>query len=141
MNVPEAAILSSIPIGAIVGGTLCKSFGVPATIGGVVVGGIAAGFAGWCYSFFYGFLQAYFTVIWLAARGTLEQTTPNSLEVEGVRRARLLGIALAVIASGVVGFVVWYYGLLLLLVSTVVLALLTVATEQLHIERKLNRKD
>jgi len=40
MNLFEAGILPSIPLGAIIGGVICKSFGVSATIGGIIGGGI-----------------------------------------------------------------------------------------------------
>ena len=64
MNTFEAGIISAIPAGGIIGGLLCKSFGLFATIGGVIAGMVAGGFAGWVYGFLVIAITAAFGGIW-----------------------------------------------------------------------------
>jgi hypothetical protein len=58
MNVFEAGILPGIGLSGIIGGVVCKSYGVTAVVGGVVGEMFVGVFAGWVYGFVIIFLQA-----------------------------------------------------------------------------------
>ena len=72
MNTLEAGVISGIPIGGIVGGVLCKSYGLLPTVGGVIAGGIAGAFSGWLYALLIAFIFSVIAVIWRAMRGLPE---------------------------------------------------------------------
>ena len=134
MNLFEAGVLPAVPIGAIVGGTLCKSYGVLATIGGVIAGGIAGFCGGWLYGFLLILLMAVFTTFWKAARGRSEPSASGSEEYRNLSRAGALGIIVGIVAGAIVGFLVgWIHGLSLALLAAVVTAFLAVTREQLAV--------
>ena len=112
MTLIEAGVLSGIPIGGIVGGVLCKSFGILATIGGAALGVIAGGFLGVLYVFCVMFLAAAFSVLWNATRKR-PNTEPSEEEVEYIDRVARFPVFVSLIGSTFIGFKeVWYNGLI-----------------------------
>ena len=113
MNLFEAGMLPGIPIGGIIGGVLCRSLGILATIGGVCVGAIAGGFLGWLYAACIIFLISIFSLIWNAIRKrpNLEATEDEYLTIKNIT---IVPIIIALIGSTIVGFrEVWYNGIIL----------------------------
>ncbi|MBN2129887.1 MAG: hypothetical protein JW741_10340 [Sedimentisphaerales bacterium] len=135
MNLFEAGILPSVPVGAIAGGILCKSYGVLAVVGGVCVGAVAGGFAGWLYGYLVMFLMAASMAIWRGVRGQPE-ATPDESGLGRMSRGASQAIVANVLTGGLIGFAVnWYAGVLAALLLAFVTALLTVAWEQLRIRK------
>ncbi|MCK4850505.1 MAG: hypothetical protein KAT11_04095 [Phycisphaerae bacterium] len=142
MNLFEAAILPAVPCGAIVGGLLCKSYGVLAAIGGVLVGGIAGFFVGWVYAFVTIFMMTMFTTLWRVARGRSEPSQGSSEEMKNLTRTGSAGITVGIIAAGAGGFFFgWLYGLLFAFVLLMVNAFLAVTREQFRREDRLPNSD
>jgi hypothetical protein len=110
MNQIEAGILPSIPIGAIAGGIVCKSYGVLATIGGVLAGSMVGGCVGLFYGCYIGLLIAIFGVLWGALRG---ERDPREEVVHIAASSGKGYIVLAVLSSGILGLVTeWYLGVI-----------------------------
>jgi hypothetical protein len=129
MNLFEAAVIPSVPLGAIIGGVLCKSFGILATVGGVFAGMIAGGFFGWLYAYLVMFLMAVFCTLWNVVRKR-PRLEASEEEMANITRTGIAGIFIGIIGSGVVGFmVVWYDGLIAAGVLAVVTALVSVVKE------------
>ena len=136
MNLHEAGIFPSVPLGAIIGGVLCKSFGVLATIGGILMGGIAGLIAGWLYGFLIILLMAVFTVPWKAVRHIPGVFVISFEEQDYLIRAASFGMIVGIISAGIIGFVVsWLYGMLAVLISAVITAFVAVVVTQLHLAR------
>lgn len=126
MNLFEAGVLPGIPIGGIVGGILCKSFGTLATVGGVITGLFIGGFVGWLYAGIIIFLISFLSVLWnaVAKHPNLETTEEEYLIIN--RTARL-AISIALIGSTIVSFKeVWYNGLILAAILAVFIAFIAV---------------
>jgi len=135
MNLFEAGALPGIPIGGIIGGILCKSFGTLATLGGVFAGMIAGGFLGWLYAFLILFLLAVFATLWNAA---CKRPKADISEEEGENLSNVtkLPIAMALISSTIVGFKeTWTRGLVLAGVLAVLIALLSVVVSKYKLKR------
>ncbi|MHC4783798.1 MAG: hypothetical protein ACYTE0_12230 [Planctomycetota bacterium] len=112
MTLIEAGVLSGIPIGGIVGGLLCKSFGILATIGGAALGVIAGGFLGVLYVVCVMFLAAAFSGLWDAARKH-PNTEPSEEEVAYIDRVARFPVFVSLIGSTFIGLKeVWYNGLI-----------------------------
>ena len=125
MNLFEAAVIPSMLLGAIVGGVLCKSFGIFAAIGGVVAGLFAGGF-------FVMFLMAVFATLWNIARKR-PRTEATEEEMATITRTAVKGIFIGIILSGITGFViVWYDGLIFAGVLAIMTAFISVANEYLE---------
>ena len=137
MNLFEAGILPSIPLGSIVGGILCKPFGILAIIGGAVGGGIVGLLAGWLYGFLLIILMMIFTVPWKAIRRHPDPFEVCEEEQEYLVKSSTLGIILGITASGVLGiWVSWLHGLLVFIISTVFTAFMAVIRTRLHFKDK-----
>ncbi len=136
MNLFEAGILPSIPLAAIIGGVLCKSFGVLATIGGVIGGGIAGFFAGWLYGFLIIILMAVLTIPWKAIRRIPGVFEISFEEQDYLTRTASLGIMVGIICSGIIGFAAgWLHGVIAVIISAVITAFVAVVGAQLHIRK------
>jgi hypothetical protein len=126
MNLFEAGMLPAIPIGGIIGGVLCKSFGVFATIGGVLAGLVAGGIVGWCYAFLIMFMVAVVSALWNAAckRPAAEVSEAESQYFSNTSK---LPMVAAMIGGTVVGFKeIWYHGIIMSGSLAVLIALFVV---------------
>ena len=56
MTIIESGIIAGIPTGATIGGVICKSYGIPAVIGGSLAGMISGAAIGWLYAILIMFL-------------------------------------------------------------------------------------
>jgi len=137
MNTFEAGVISAIPVGGIVGGILCKSYGLLAIIGGVVVGGIAGGFTGWAYAMFIAFVTAAFMAIWRGIRKLPDLGDGEKEEViSSMMQTSNKGAILGAISGCVAGFLFsWWHGLLVALVIAIATALVAVVRAQLGIRK------
>ena len=138
MNTFEAGVISAIPIGGIVGGILCKSYGLFAIIGGVIAGGITGAFVGWVYVLFIIFMTSAFMAIWRGIRqlpnfcdGTDEEGIGSMMQNSNK------GTILGAISGGVVGFVFsWWHGLLVAFVIAIATAFVVVVGIQMHFRNR-----
>jgi len=138
MNLFEAGILPSIPLGAIIGGVICKPFGILATIGGIVGGGIAGLVAGWLYGFLIIILMAAFTIPWKAIRHIPGVFEVSLEEQDYLVRNSSLGIIAGITIAGIIGLTVgWLHGLVAIFISAVITAFVAVVRTQLHFRNKI----
>lgn len=125
MNQLEAGILPSIPIGAIAGGMICKSYGVLATIGGVLAGSVVGGFVGFFYACYIGVLMTIFGVLWGALRGQPDPPEELMHIAAGSGKGH---IVLAVLSSGILGLVTeWYLGVTVAVLQGIFIAIYATA--------------
>ena len=137
MNLFEAGILPSIPLGAIIGGVLCKSFGILATIGGIVGGGIAGFFLGWLYGFLIILLMAAFTISWKLIRRLPDPMGMTDKEQDYFTRSSTLGIIAGITIAGIIGLTSsWGHGLIAVFIAAVVTAFVAVVGTQIHFRNK-----
>ena len=137
MNLFEAGILPSIPLGAIIGGVLCKSFGVLATIGGIVGGGIAGLFFGWLYGFLIILLMAAFTIPWKLIRKAPDPMGLTDKEQDYLTRSSTLGIIAGITIAGIIGLTYsWVHGLIAVFIAAVITAFVAVVGTQMHFRNK-----
>lgn len=135
MTIFEAAIVPSIPLGAIIGGVLCKSYGIMATIGGVFVGGIAGGFAGWSYGIFIIFLMSVSMTIWDGVRHQSASSELKEKRIKWLSKNCVLQIMVAIIGAGFLGFKIsWLFGLLFVLVLAFVIVFIAVIGLYFHLK-------
>jgi hypothetical protein len=116
MNTFEAGVISGIPIGGIMGGILCKSYGLLAISGGVIAGGIAGGLSGWGYAYFLLAITSTFIVIWRGIRKLpkFDFTDPeNEKIIQSMMRISNRGAFAGIVLGGNAAIAVnWYFGLL-----------------------------
>ena len=137
MNMSEAGVLPSAPLGAIIGGVLCKSFGVVATIGGVLCCSIAGLIAGWLFGFLIIILMATFTIPWKAIRHIPGVFEVSLEEQDYLIQSSVLGIIAGITSAGIIGFVYsWVHGVLAVFISAVITAFVAVVRTQLHFRNK-----
>lgn len=137
MNLFEAGILPSIPLGAIIGGILCKSFGVLATVGGIVGGGIAGLFVGWFYGFLIILLMAAFTILWKLIQKSHDPMGITEKEQDYLTRSSTLGIIAGITIAGIIGLTFsWLHGLVAVFISVVITAFVAVVGTQMHFRNK-----
>jgi len=139
MNTFEAGVISAIPVGGIVGGILCKSYGLLATIGGVIVGGIAGGFTGWAYVMLIIFMMSTFIAVWRGIRklpdfdfgdGEKEEVISSTMS------SSIKGTIIGIISGCVAGFLFsWWHGLLVAFVIAIVTAFVAFIRAQLGIRK------
>lgn len=130
MNTFEAGVISAIPVGGIVGGILCKSYGLFAIIGGVIAGMVAGGLAGWVYALLVLAITAAFLGIWQGIRG-LPDFDFHDVGNEELNRRMMRnsehGTVWGVIAGFSVGFlIIWWLGLLFAFVLAILNAITVV---------------
>ena len=130
MNSFEAGILSGIPAGGIIGGMLCKSYGVLAIIGGVIAGMVAGGLAGWVYALLVLAITATFGGIWQGIRGLpdfgFDEVGHKELD-SSMKRNSEHGVVWGVIAGCAAGFlIIWWLGLLVAFVLAILNAITVV---------------
>ena len=140
MNTFEAGVISAIPVGGIVGGILCKSYGLIAIIGGVIVGGIAGGFTGWAYAMFIIVMTSAFMAIWRGIRKLPDFGNGENEEViRSMTQSSNKGTILGAISGCVAGFLFsMWYGLLVAFVISIVTAFVAVIRAQLGIRKRRN---
>ena len=130
MNTFEAGIISAIPVGGIVGGILCKSYGILVIIGGVIAGMIAGGFAGWIYAYLVLFITAAFLGIWQGIRKLPDfdfDDVSNKKLNRCMKQNSEHGTVWGVIAGSIVGFLIfWWFGLLFALFVAILNAITVV---------------
>ncbi len=130
MNTFEAGVISAIPVGGIVGGILCKSYGLFAVIGGVIAGIVAGGVAGWVYSLFILVMTATFSGIWQGIRKLPDfdfEDSGNKKLISSMNRNSEHGTIWGVISGCAVGFLFrWWQGLLVAIVMAIVTAFIVV---------------
>jgi len=130
MNTFEAGVISAIPVGGIVGGILCKSYGVLAIIGGVIAGMVAGGLAGWVYALLVLAITAAFLGIWQGIKGLPDfdfDDVGNKELNRSMKRNSEHGTVWGVIAGCAVGFlIIWWLGLLFAFVLAILNAITVV---------------
>jgi hypothetical protein len=77
MTIIESGIIAGIPMGAIIGGVICKSYGIPGVIGGSLAGMILGAAIGWLYAYLIMFQLSVVGVLWRSARKHVD-TVPAS---------------------------------------------------------------
>ncbi len=130
MTTFEAGIISAIPVGGIVGGILCKSYGVLAIIGGVIAGMVAGGVAGWVYALLVLAITAAFMGIWQGIRGLpdfdMDDVGNKELNSSMMRNSEH-GVVWGVIAGCPASFlIIWWLGLLIAFVLAILNAITVV---------------
>jgi len=130
MNTFEAGVISAIPVGGIVGGILCKSYGVLAIIGGVIAGMVAGGVAGWVYALLVLAITAAFMGIWQGIRGLPDfdiDDVGNKELNSSMKRNSEHGVVWGVIAGCAASFlIIWWLGLLVAFVLAILNAITVV---------------
>ena len=137
MNTFEAGVISAIPVGGIVGGIICKSYGLLAIIGGIFAGGIAGGFTGWTYALLIIGITSAFWGIWQGIRKLPDfDDGQNDKAIKCMIQSSNKGTILGVISGCVAGFLFgWWQGLLVALVIAIVTAFVAVLTLHLDIRK------
>ncbi|MHC4216015.1 MAG: hypothetical protein ACYSWP_21905 [Planctomycetota bacterium] len=140
MNTFEAGVISAIPVGGIVGGIICKSYGIWAIIGGVIAGAIAGSLTGWAYALLIIGITSAFWGIWQGIRKLPDfDNGQNDQAIKSMIQSSNKGTILGVISGCVAGFLFgWWQGLLVALVIAIVTALVAVITLHLGIRKTLH---
>jgi hypothetical protein len=103
MTIIESGIIAGIPTGAIIGGVICKSYGILGVIGGSLAGMISGAAVGWLYAFLIMFLLSVVGVLWRVARKRVD-TGPAEADIELMTTIGVRGIFIA----GLVASVCWF---------------------------------
>jgi hypothetical protein len=97
MTITESGVIAGVPVGAIIGGVICRSHGAPGVLGGSLAGVVAGGLVGWVYAFFIIFLFSVVGVLWRTARRRPVPVPPEAdmdlmtpIGVRGIFAAALL---------------------------------------------------
>ncbi len=140
MNAFEGGVISALPLGGIIGGLLCKSYGLLPVIGGVIAGIIAGSFGGWLYGLLILFMMSAFIAIWRGVRGLPELTEDAMGKIidgkKSLVRTPTRGAFFGIIYGGLAGFTFkWWHGLLVALLIAIVTAFVAVAQTQLAIRK------
>ena len=99
---------------------LCKSFGVLATIGGVIGGGIAGLFFGWLYGFLIILLMAAFTIPWKLIQKAPDPMGLTDKEQDYLTRSSTLGIIAGITVAGIIGLTYsWVHGLVAIFIAAI----------------------
>ena len=137
MNGFEAGIISGLPLGGIVGGMLCKSYGVFATIGGVIAGGVVGAFTGWLYSLLFIALFSTFIVVWRGIRKLPEQTDEEyTAGIEASQSTFIRGIFYGVVIAGASSLILrWWCSLIVAIAISVITAFMVTAQTQATLKK------
>jgi len=130
MNTFEAGMITAIPVGGIVGGILCKSYGTLAVIGGVIAGMVAGGVAGWIYALLVLAITAALGGIWQGIRGLPDFNIGDVSNKElnsKMKRNSEHGVVWGVIAGCATSFlIIWWLGLIVAFVLAILNAITVV---------------
>ena len=130
MNTFEVGVISAIPVGGIIGGLLCKSFGLFAVIGGVIAGIFAGGLAGWAFGLFIITVSAFFMVVWTGIKKLPDQNINDKehLKVmDSMKRNSNQGTFGSVLLGSTVGFTTnWWCGLIVAGIYAIITAIVVV---------------
>ena len=103
MTIIESGIITGIPAGTIIGGVICKSYGISGVIGGSLAGMISGGAIGWLYAYLTMFLISVVSVLWRSARKRVD-TIPAEADIESMTPVGVCGIIIA----GLVVLLCWF---------------------------------
>ena len=132
MNVFEAGVISAAPTGAVVGGMIFKSHGIPAIVGGSFAGLMSGALAGWFYAFVFMSLVSIIGVLWRAARKSPE-VPPADIALSTMTKIGARGIIIGVLAGVASGTVFgWLSAFATALVIVLITAFVAVALCQLR---------
>ncbi len=130
MNSFEAGIISAIPVGGIIGGILCKSYGMFAITVGVIAGMVSGGIVGWIYALVVLAITAALMGIWQGIRGLPDfdfDDADNEELNRSMNRNSEHGIVWGVVSGCAVGFlIIWWVGVLFALILTLLNAITVV---------------
>ena len=136
MNGFEAGIISGMPLGGIVGGVLCKSYGLFATIGGVIAGGVVGAFTGYLYSLLFIALFAAFFAVWRGIRKLPELTDEENMAGAEAGQSNLIrGIFHGVVATGVSSLILGWWSLIVAIVIALITAFVVTAQAQATLKK------
>jgi hypothetical protein len=111
MTIIESGIIAGIPTGAIIGGVICNSHGIPGAIGGSLAGMISGAAIGWLYAYLIMFLLSVAGVLWRSARKRVD-TIPAEADMELMTPIGVCGVFIAGLAALVCWFSLgWPYAL------------------------------
>ena len=128
MTILEAGIIAGAPVGAAIGGVVARSLS-PLTITGSITGGFVAGaIAGWLFALLLICLLSITGVLWRAVRRH-PIDPPSELDIEMMTPIARAGTFFSAAAAGAVWLLAssWPSGLVILMMSALVTALLAVA--------------
>jgi hypothetical protein len=126
MNIFEACVITSIPVGAIIGASLGKSYGIFVKIGATLAGGIVGSFAGWIYGFLIIFFMSVVGVLWTAVNKSEPLYENEKASKDATRNGAKTGI-IGIIGAAILGFLTgWHYGIIFLISWAMFGAFLTV---------------
>ncbi|MFZ2956259.1 MAG: hypothetical protein WA705_05165 [Candidatus Ozemobacteraceae bacterium] len=121
MNLFEAGVIAGAPAGAAIGGVICKSYGISGVVGGLFVGFVAGGVAGWLYAATIIFLMSVIGVLWRAARKQGDRP-PDIADMELMTPIGIRGSIVGIL----IGAVTWFsYGWLHALGTAMAVGLVT----------------
>lgn len=142
MNGFEAGIISGIPLGGIVGGVLCKSYGIFATIGGVIAGGVLGAFSGYLYSLLFIAFFAVFIAVWRGIRRLPDLTDEEQMAgIEAGQSTFIRGIFYGVVLAGVSSLILGWWSFIVAIVIALITAVVVTVQIQAEIKQNLTTKE
>ena len=142
MNGFGAGVISGIPVGSIAGGMLCKSYGLLATIGGVIAGGVVGAFTGWLYSLLFIALFSTFIVVWRGIKKLPELTDEEyTVGIDAGQSTLIRGVFYGIVIAGASSLILGWWSLIVAIVITLITAFVATAQAQAAIMRNLTTKE
>ena len=130
----KSELISFVPLCAVIGGALCKPYGLFAVIAGIAIGMIAGRYIGWLYGMLILLLMATITIPWNFIRKLPGPQAIADGEQESLVQISSWAMILAAIASGIMGFSAgWFYGVTTALALAFIIALIAVIWTQLRL--------
>ena len=127
MTQTEAGIISGFLSGGVVGGTICSSHGVLATVGGSAAGLIVGTIAGWLYAMLLMLVTIVFLMFWRAIRKRAD-ASPVESEFEAMTHVLKKGTFWSILGGTIAGLTSgWLDALIIMVIFTAAFAVMAVA--------------